>query len=58
LAAALADLLGDDAKRRQLGEAGRRAAQERFDLGALLESELDLLCEVAVQQPSRAARRA
>jgi glycosyltransferase involved in cell wall biosynthesis len=57
LAAALADLLGDDEKRRQLGEAGRRAAQEQFDLGALLESELDLLCEVAVQHPWRAARR-
>jgi glycosyltransferase involved in cell wall biosynthesis len=57
LAAALADLLGDEEKRRQLGEAGRRAAQERFDLGALLEAELDLLCEVARPHPWRTAHR-
>jgi glycosyltransferase involved in cell wall biosynthesis len=52
LALALTEVLGDEEKRMQLGAAGRRAAQEKFDLNALLETELDLICEVA-DQPAR-----
>jgi glycosyltransferase involved in cell wall biosynthesis len=34
LAARLRELLTDDRKRRQMGEAGRRRVEERFSLGA------------------------
>ena len=34
LAAAIAELLADPERRRQMGEAGRRRVEERFDLGA------------------------
>jgi glycosyltransferase involved in cell wall biosynthesis len=53
LASALTDVLGDNEKLRELGAAGRLAAQERFDLGALLETELDLICDVADWRPRR-----
>ena len=56
LAAAFVELLGDEEQRRQLGTAGRSAIRERFDLGTLLETEVDLLGEVAARRTARGPR--
>jgi len=50
LAAAMAELLGDEGKRREMGEAGRRRAEERFSLGRMV-------AEVEAMYESLAPRR-
>jgi glycosyltransferase involved in cell wall biosynthesis len=44
LAAAMAELLGDEGKRRTMGEAGKRRAEERFSLGRMV-AEVEAMYE-------------
>jgi glycosyltransferase involved in cell wall biosynthesis len=47
LAEAMADLLGDEGKRRAMGEAGKRRAEERFSLGRMV-AEVEAMYESLV----------
>ena len=47
LAEAMSELLGDEGKRRAMGEAGRRRAEERFSLGRMV-AEVEAMYESLV----------
>jgi glycosyltransferase involved in cell wall biosynthesis len=58
LADALAELLGDAAKRQAMGAAGRRRVEAEFSLGEMLRRYEGLYCEVAATSRVAVARRA